>query len=304
VNSSIDALRDAARLCRAVAGRWLNAATQRGTRGTGWLRARLPSIDPRWLAGTGVLVLVVGVVMVGKLAQRSQGHVMASTRNISRSMEVEKRAEDLLAAILAAEQGVRSTVVSGEPAEAVPFHAAVDTVPDAARALRELTRTNPDQMAYVDQLAAIANESLDLLRRAVAVNDAGDREAALALLLSGRVPRLFDALRSASALIVLEEQRALAVRQERLASEAALGRALLVLVGIVTTVFVVSLWTVALRLSRLRRLARMCAWSRKIEYDGEWLSVEEYLSRRYNTDVTHGISPAEADKMRAGQPPG
>jgi hypothetical protein len=37
----------------------------------------------------------------------------------------------------------------------------------------------------------------------------------------------------------------------------------------------------------------MCAWTRWLELDGEWLSVEHYLERRFGIEVSHGIS-AEA----------
>jgi hypothetical protein len=47
--------------------------------------------------------------------------------------------------------------------------------------------------------------------------------------------------------------------------------------------------------SRLRRiepeqLVRMCAWTRRIELDGEWISVESFLLSRFNLAVTHSIS--------------
>ena len=47
---------------------------------------------------------------------------------------------------------------------------------------------------------------------------------------------------------------------------------------------------------RFTGLVTVCAWSRTIEYQGEWISFEEYLKRRFNLDTSHGISPAEAQK--------
>ncbi|MBL9139308.1 MAG: hypothetical protein JNK85_25795 [Verrucomicrobiales bacterium] len=48
---------------------------------------------------------------------------------------------------------------------------------------------------------------------------------------------------------------------------------------------------------RLETLVRVCAWSRTVEFEGEWLSFEQYLSRRFGIKTTHGISPAEFEKM-------
>lgn len=42
---------------------------------------------------------------------------------------------------------------------------------------------------------------------------------------------------------------------------------------------------------RVESLVTICAWSRTVEYQGEWISFEEYLQRRFGVDSTHGISP-------------
>ncbi len=47
---------------------------------------------------------------------------------------------------------------------------------------------------------------------------------------------------------------------------------------------------------RVTGFVNVCAWSRTIEYEGEWISFEEYLKRRFDLDTSHGISPAAAKK--------
>ena len=60
--------------------------------------------------------------------------------------------------------------------------------------------------------------------------------------------------------------------------------------------------TKALR-EQVAGLVTVCAWSRTVEYKGEWISFEEYLKRRFNLDTSHGISPAEAQKAFADLKP-
>lgn len=36
----------------------------------------------------------------------------------------------------------------------------------------------------------------------------------------------------------------------------------------------------------------VCAWTRTVRSEGEWISVEAYLERRYGVLTSHGISPA------------
>jgi hypothetical protein len=38
------------------------------------------------------------------------------------------------------------------------------------------------------------------------------------------------------------------------------------------------------------RMLRMCAWTRRINIGGEWITVEEFLRRRLGVTVTHTIS--------------
>ena len=49
--------------------------------------------------------------------------------------------------------------------------------------------------------------------------------------------------------------------------------------------------------NRVAGLVTMCAWSHTIKYEGEWISFDAYLKRHFGIDTTHGISPAEAQKV-------
>ncbi len=46
----------------------------------------------------------------------------------------------------------------------------------------------------------------------------------------------------------------------------------------------------------------LCAWTRTVRYDGEWLNVEDYLERRYGILTSHGISPAGEKLFEAESP--
>jgi len=46
-------------------------------------------------------------------------------------------------------------------------------------------------------------------------------------------------------------------------------------------------------------LVTLCAWTRTVRYDQEWISVEEYLERRYGVVTSHGLSPAALELLDA-----
>ncbi len=52
-------------------------------------------------------------------------------------------------------------------------------------------------------------------------------------------------------------------------------------------------------------LVTLCAWSKTVRHEGEWLTFESYLERRFGLVTTHGMSPKamekfEAEDLRAG----
>jgi hypothetical protein len=100
----------------------------------------------------------------------------------------------------------------------------------------------------------------------------------------------------------VDEQRV--ARQE----QAALDRAILwraVVTDSMAGVLVVALVVVYLLHARVRRLAplvTLCAWTRTIKHGDEWISVEEFLERRFGVRVSHGLSPAELRRLQMAFP--
>ena len=66
------------------------------------------------------------------------------------------------------------------------------------------------------------------------------------------------------------------------------------------------------RMSHLQGFMRVCSWCHYIDYKGDWVAMEEFLNRGFDTPTTHGICPtclasqkAAIDKARraAANPP-
>ncbi len=46
-------------------------------------------------------------------------------------------------------------------------------------------------------------------------------------------------------------------------------------------------------------LVTLCAWSNTVKHEGEWMTFENYLERRFGVMTTHGISPKAMEKLDA-----
>jgi len=61
--------------------------------------------------------------------------------------------------------------------------------------------------------------------------------------------------------------------------------------AVALALMLVALLVIARGAEHYRNLVTLCAWTRSVEYEGEWISFEEYLRRKFNLSATHGISP-------------
>lgn len=49
---------------------------------------------------------------------------------------------------------------------------------------------------------------------------------------------------------------------------------------------------------RLRGLVVLCAWTRTVQFEGQWLTFEEYLERRFGLRTSHGMRPDQVEQFR------
>jgi hypothetical protein len=52
------------------------------------------------------------------------------------------------------------------------------------------------------------------------------------------------------------------------------------------------------RMKQLESMITVCAWTKRVKFNNEWMSFEDYLQARFNFQFTHGISEEAAAKMR------
>ena len=45
------------------------------------------------------------------------------------------------------------------------------------------------------------------------------------------------------------------------------------------------------RIRYLEKFMRVCAWCRRIDYKGEWMRLEDFMEKSFDTPTTHGICP-------------
>ena len=60
------------------------------------------------------------------------------------------------------------------------------------------------------------------------------------------------------------------------------------------------------RFRYLEEMLTMCAWCRKLQHGGEWLSLEDYCAKELGIDISHGMCPKCGRQLiegKAGEAP-
>lgn len=70
-----------------------------------------------------------------------------------------------------------------------------------------------------------------------------------------------------------------------------------ILIGSLSCANLYVILSLTMDILRLEKQVKICAWTKKINVEGRWLTIEEFLTEKLNLDVTHGITEELADQM-------
>lgn len=262
-----------------------------------------PLIAPRrqavaWLLGLAVALPFATSLVAAGFVWNGQQQVSAGMASATTALEIQRSSQTLLALILDLQSSQRGYVLTAAPSFLEPYEAARAQLPVQLGVLAQLVTGHPEQVARVQELQAIATERAAVAADVIATVAAGRREEALSAVESGRGKRLTDQARLLLADIDREEGRFVVARQATLARDGRRQARALGALVVASTLTLVALMTVLRRLVAYEEIVRMCAWSRTIEYQGHWMSFEQYLQQRFGLQTSHGISPDAARQVR------
>ncbi|MBA2687106.1 MAG: CHASE3 domain-containing protein [Gemmatimonadaceae bacterium] len=244
------------------------------------------------VAFSAALMVFIGLVL---LSQRS---VQSSTEWVDHTLEVQQRLGKLETDLVAAEAGQVAVLLTGDQSHLTSYYRATTDIGLTLRSLSFLVADNPVQSQRIVQLKALFREKIREMDGTVQTVRIGDQGGALA------AARRNAAQASTTAPIqeVLEAaaRTEAMLHQERGAKlQRSAARRDTVALGMILTLalLMVGLFVAVKRARSYERLIKVCAWSKTVEHEGEWISYDEYLRRRFNVSVSHGISPEAMEKL-------
>jgi len=246
----------------------------------------------------GIVVPALLLLLVGGLQWESGNDFRNSRERVSHVRTVLLDLETLLVCMVDAETGQRGYLLVHEDSYLEPYRHSLAFSRDQIQTLRQLIR-DPEQQRNLGRLEPLLKSKFEELAQTISLEQRGDHAGALKIMTLNSGKNTMDEIRATvramqdgeTALYQQQEeafQRNSQINYELSALLLALGFG-----GVIAVIY----FSMLRRLEQMKEMITICAWSKLIEFEGEWLSVEQYLTRRLHARVTHGISRVESEKM-------
>ncbi len=242
------------------------------------------------------------LVMFALLLVEWQGGTAAveSFEWVSHTLEVQRELATVEARMSEAEAGQRGYLLTGHTSFLEPYTAAKKDVGARLANLRRLVSDNPAELRRLLKIESTSRAKIAELDSRINLARAGKRDEAINTVTMAHSDSLMTEIRSGLQEMTNDEATNLRDRQQSLVRE--LRRGDMVSLGLAGALLVmlIALIVIARGAEHYRNLVTLCAWSRLVEFEGEWISFEEYLRRKFDISATHGISPDALSQIEVG----
>jgi CHASE3 domain sensor protein len=226
----------------------------------------------------------------------TDGQFNAAFASVTQTYNVLNILEQTQAQIADAETGRRGYLLTGRQDYFSLYDTAMAAINNNIQKLQVLVHGNPAEEANLGELQSLVTKRLAPDSAIVAfakTNSVGT----VAVVLTDAGRDTMNQIRST--LFRMREQQTdlLLARQQNAEARFIFDQtASLILVGI-TAIALIAIVAVVLRLEHMRQIVTICAWTGQVKFEGEWIRLEDYLKRRFDVSVSHGLSKEAAGKM-------
>jgi CHASE3 domain sensor protein len=239
-------------------------------------------------AFTATTLVVVALVFFQWRAFRG---VEVTDALVRHTLAVERDLTALGNDIVDAERGQRGFLLTGLPAYLAPYRRASADVPIEIARLKGLVIQDPARQARIAKLDTLSEAKLAELNETIKLANEGDRDSALEIVRTNVGDSLMTSIRFTLRDAIRVEDSLRSAREYALETAFAKRDSIAAGLAVLLGAMLATLAYILRRMQRYRDLVTLCAWSKAVNYQGEWMSFEEYLKRRFGLAATHGISP-------------
>lgn len=245
-----------------------------------------------------LLVAFALVVSAVALSALSTHEIGAADRRAAHAQQSLTTIHELLATINEAETAQRGYILTRDQRYLEPYEAALPRYREAIEALRKQYEGDPARSALLRQLAVVCDKRFSEIAQTIKLRREHGIASALNMVESDAGWRLMRDIRQRLQMLQQQELAEIASHTTSAREEMRLFRILNgVLLAIASLLAGAVAWVVIRRLHQLEGLIKVCAWTQRVQWQGQWISFEEYLAKRFNIHCTHGISEEAAQQL-------
>lgn len=260
---------------------------------------KIPHSRPILLSfGLASTALVMGALLL--LEWKGGTAAAESFEWVSHTLEVQRELATVEARMSEAEASQRGYLLTANSGFLLHYGEAKNDIRSRVSNLRTLVSDNSAQLRRLLILESQSRAKFSEFDSTIKLAREGKRELAISIVSTRHSDSLMTAIRSGLQAMTLEEASVLRSRQKALVTELRNGDIVSVGLAGALAVMMIALLVLARGAEHYRNLVTLCAWTRSVEYDGEWISFEEYLRRKFNVSATHGISPDALSQIQLG----
>ncbi|MFL5483865.1 MAG: CHASE3 domain-containing protein [Gemmatimonadaceae bacterium] len=248
--------------------------------------------------GLASTALVLCALLV--LEWRGGSAAVESFEWVSHTLEVQRELTTVEARISEAESGQRGYLLSDDPEYLRQYTEATRDVANRLYNLRQIVADNSAQLRRLLIIESLSRRKLAELDSTIKLARAGRKSDALSFTRKPYSDSLMTSIRSSLRAMTEEEAQVLRARQKDLVNDMRDADMVSIALSGGLALMFVALLVIARGAEHYRNLVTLCAWTRSVEYEGEWISFEEYLRRKFQVSTTHGISPEALTQIQVG----
>ena len=238
-------------------------------------------------------LLIAGILFV--VSRRIYGDHRAAMDLLKQSYEDRERLNGLRDDLDELQAGETGFLLTGDQSYLKAHQFSYDDTSTRLASLSDLYGDRPPQLERWHRLRPLVEAKLAQYREVTALKKAGQDDKALQLANGDSSTSIIDQIRSIIGEMQLAEDAILTERKRT--NEAKLNASDAASTGmlILSATVIIYASVLILRIRQLQNIITICAWTQKVNFNGKWMPMEEFLWRRFRVKVSHGISEEAFD---------
>jgi CHASE3 domain sensor protein len=238
-------------------------------------------------------LLIAGILFV--VSRRIYADHRAAMNLLKQSYEDRERLNGLRDDLDELQAGETGFLLTGDQSYPKAHQFSYDDTSIRLTDLNALYAERSAQLERWHRLRPLVEAKLAQYREVIALKKAGQDDKALQLANGDGSTPIIEQIRSIIGEMQLAEDAMLTERKRT--NEAKLNASDAVSTGllILSATVIIYASILVLRIRQLQNIITICAWTQKVNFNGKWMPMEEFLWRRFRVKVSHGISEEAFD---------